>query len=124
MRPLSPVALGIIGGLWAALLFGLVLLGFGYDPVFPEWIAVIVPILLLVLLPFLVLPRYTSHPDWNIKHQFGLTCGTIIGSMAAGQIGFIGTYGADLYFKIISNIVAVILLILLGIRITKQKTMA
>jgi hypothetical protein len=124
MRPLRPGLLGVIGGIWAVLLFGLVLLGFGADPAFPEWIAVTVPLLLLVLLPVVLLPRYTSHPDWNIKHQFALTCGTIIGSMAAGQFGFVGTYGADLYFKIISNIVAVILLILLGIRITKQKTMA
>jgi hypothetical protein len=124
MTPPGPVALGIVGGVWAAILFGLVLLGFGADPAFPEWIAVTVPIVLLILIPILILPRYTSHPGWNIQHQFGLSCGTIIGSMAAGQIGFIGTYGADLYFKIISNIIAVILLILLGIRINKQKAMA
>ena len=124
MKPLNPVALGVIGGVWAALLFGLVLLGFGADPVFPVWIAVTVPIVLLIVIPIVLLPRWIGHPEWNIQHQFGLTCGTIIGSMAAGQIGFIGTYGADLYFKIISNILAVILLILLGIRINKQKSMA
>ena len=124
MRPLNPGALGIIGGIWAALLFGLVLLGFGEDPDFPVWIAVIIPIVFLIGIPLLLLPRWISHPDWNIRHQFGLTCGTIIGSMAAGQIGFIGTHGADLYFKIITNIIAVILLIRLGIYITKQKATA
>lgn len=124
MRPLPPIALGIIGGIWAALLFGLVLLGFGADPAFPEWIAITVTIVFLVILPIAILPRMTSHPEWTIQHQFGLTCGTIIGSMAAGQLGFIDTHGPDLYFKIISNIVAVILLIVLGIHLKKQKTMA
>jgi hypothetical protein len=121
-HPLSSWLLGVLGAAWAFILFGLVLLGLGIDPAFPEWIAVTGPIIILVLIPIQILPKFARHPGWDIKHQFGLTCGTIIGSMAAGQIGFIGTTGPDLYFKIVTNVLAVFLLILLGIRINKQTT--
>jgi hypothetical protein len=43
--------------------------------------------------------------------------------MGAGQLGFIGTMGPDLYFKVISNLVAVILLIALAFNI-KNRTIA
>jgi predicted permease len=106
----------VLGAIWAAILFGLVLLGFGIDPAFPEWVAVTGAIIVLVLVPILILPKFARNPGWEMKHQYGLTCGTIIGSMAAGQIGFIGTTGPDLYFKVISNVLALFLLILLGFR--------
>jgi hypothetical protein len=115
-KPPSPWALGVLGAIWAAILFGLVLLGFGIDPAFPEWVAVTGAIIVLVLVPILILPKFARNPGWEMKHQYGLTCGTIIGSMAAGQIGFIGTTGPDLYFKVISNVLALFLLILLGFR--------
>ncbi|HXB95672.1 MAG TPA: hypothetical protein VNU70_10950 [Puia sp.] len=124
LTPLSPSLLGFFGGLWAILLYGVVLLGFGADPDFPEWIAVTGTIVLLVIIPLATLPRMAAHPVWNTKHQFSLTCGTIIGSMAAGQLGFIGTTGPDLYFKVITNLIALVLLILLGMRIDKRQKLS
>jgi hypothetical protein len=115
--PLSPWLLGLLGGAWAVLLYGMVLLGFGIDPDFPPLVAVAVALIVLVLIPLLLLPRYSSHPAWSRRHQYGLISGTIFGSMAAGQLGFIGATGPDLYFKIITNILALILLIRLGSRI-------
>jgi hypothetical protein len=40
----------------------------------------------------------------------------MLGSMMAGFIGFIGSAPADLYFKILVNLLAVALLIALGLR--------
>lgn len=121
LTPPPPTLLGILGGIWAVLLYGVVLLGFGIDPFFPEWVAIVAPILLLVFIPLKFLPNFANHPDWQIKHRFALSCGTIIGSMAAGQLGFWGTGGPDLYFKVITNIIALVLLVLLGTRLRKIK---
>ncbi|HEY4207193.1 MAG TPA: hypothetical protein VGM31_10280 [Puia sp.] len=117
LTPPSPWLLGVLGAIWAVLLYGIVLLGFGIDPDFPPLLAVAGALILLVLIPLLLLPRYTAHPACSPRHQFGLIAGTIIGSMAAGQLGFIGATGPDLYFKIITNILALMLLVLLGSRI-------
>ena len=121
LTPPPPTVLGILGGVWAILLYGVVLLGFGIDPSFPEWVAIAAPILVLVFLPLIFLPKFVNHPEWQIKHRFALSCGTIIGSMAAGQLGFWGTGGPDLYFKVITNLIAVVLLALLGRRLHKIK---
>jgi len=120
LKPLSPVVLGICGAVWATLLFGIVLLGFGISPQFPPVVAIAGGVLILALLPVVLLPKFVAHNSWGIWHKFALISGTIIGSMAAGQIGFIGTTGTDLYFKLITNLIAVILLIVLGFNIKNR----
>jgi Na+/H+ antiporter NhaC len=100
-------------------LFGLVLLGFGIDPAFPPLIAVASALLLLVIIPVAVISRFVAHSGWNTKHKYALVCGAVIGSMAAGQLGFMDTTGPDLYFKIITNVIALILLIRLGMHLSK-----
>ena len=120
LKPLSPRLLGLMGAIWAVLLYGVVLLGFGIDPAFPAWLAIAGALFFLVILPLVFLPKFVRDRGWELRHRYGLTCGTIIGSMAAGQLGFIGTTGPDLYFKIISNVVALILLLLLNSRQKKQ----
>ena len=124
LKPLSPWLMGVLGGVWATLLYGLVLLGFGIDPSFPPLVTVAAALIVLVAVPAVVVPKFTVDPGWKIEHRFGLICGTIIGSMAAGQLGFIGTTGPDLYFKIITNIIALILLIMLGNRVNKNAAIA
>ncbi|HVS95530.1 MAG TPA: hypothetical protein VHE54_03560 [Puia sp.] len=123
-QPAAAWLLGISGAVWAFILYGLVLLGFGIDPAFPEWIAIGGAIVILVILPVAILPKFLRHSGWTGRHQFGLTCGTIIGSMAAGQIGFIGATGPDMYFKIITNILTIFLLTLLGFRQNKRTNFA
>lgn len=121
LNPLSPWLLGILGSIWAVLLYGIVLLGFGIDPDFPPLAAIAGALILLVLIPLAFMPRFTAHAGWSHRHQFGIIGGTVIGSMAAGQMGFIDTTGPDLYFKIGTNIIALILLVLLGSRLNKSR---
>ena len=120
IKPASSLILGISGAIWAILIYGLVLLGFGIAPHFPPIIAVAAGIILLGALPVLILPRFTASVYWTTVHQYGIICGTIIGSMLAGQLAFIDTTGPDLYFKIITNIIAIILLIVLGFKVKSR----
>ncbi|HEY5392905.1 MAG TPA: hypothetical protein VIJ57_12355, partial [Hanamia sp.] len=116
----APLIPGILGCIWATLLFGLVLLGFGIAPHFPPFIAVAGAVILLIVFPVVFLPRLINSSFWTVVHQYGLVCGTVIGSMLVSQLGFMDTTGADLYFKIITNIIAVILLIILGNKVKKR----
>ena len=120
IKPASSLILGISGAIWAILLYGLVLLGFGIAPHFPPIIALAAGVILLGALPVLILPRFTASVYWTAIHQYGIICGTIIGSMLAGQLAFIDTTGPDLYFKIITNIIAIILLIVLGFKVKSR----
>jgi hypothetical protein len=119
LNPPQPWILAIIGGLWAVLLYGIVVLAFGISPDFPPAIAIGTG-LLLAAVPLYLIPRWTIDPLWNRNHVYGLICGTVIGSMLVGFVGFIGTYNMDLYFKIVVNVIAVGLMIMLGIRMKKQ----
>jgi hypothetical protein len=118
-RPLDPPAhwlLGVAGFLWALLWYGLVLLSFGVAPDFPSAIAVGTGLLLVAAI-LLWLPRWTAHAGWSSKHAFGLLFGTIVGSMLAGFIGFIGSLAIDLAFKVLVDVLAVVLLAALGRRV-------
>jgi hypothetical protein len=112
LRPLAPGLLAIIGAIWVSLLFGLVLLGFGIAPGFPPLLAVAGGLFLLWTALFF-LPKWTADPRWQPNHVFALIAGTILGSMLISFVGFIGTTGPDLYFKIITNLIAAALLVLL-----------
>jgi hypothetical protein len=115
----NPWIPGVAGAVWAVLLFGLVLLGFGIAPSFPPLIAILGGLLLATAAIYLV-PRWSASQSWRREHAYGLIFGIMMGSMIAGQIGFIGTIGPDLYFKIITNILAVVLMIALGLKANKQ----
>jgi hypothetical protein len=119
LKAFTPWMPAIAGAIWAALLFGLVLLGFGIAPGFPPFIAIIGGFILAGIALYLV-PRWTANPNWQSNYTFGLVFGTMAGSMAAGQIGFMGTTGPDLYFKVITNIIAVVLMIILGLKVSKR----
>jgi hypothetical protein len=114
-----PWIIAIIGFLWAVLLYCIVLLAFGISPSFPPLIAVGVGLFLAAGALFWV-PRITANPDWQSNHTFSLIFGIMVGSMMAGFTGFIGAEPMDLYFKIVVNILAVTLMIMLGLRIKKQ----
>ena len=119
LRPPPAWLLGIAGVLWAVLWYGLVMLGFGIAPSFPPSLAVGTG-LLLVACTLLVLPRWTVDSRWLPSHQFGLIFGTMIGSMLAGFIGFIGAAPVDLYFKILVDTLAVVFMLALGLRLRRQ----
>jgi len=119
LKPLSPWLPGVAGAIWATVLFGIVLLGFGIKPDFPPMAAIGIG-LVLILAAVYVVPRWSAHTDWNRNYRFGLIFGTMLGSMGAGQLGFMDTHGPDLYFKIITNLIAVGLMIVLGLKASKR----
>jgi hypothetical protein len=110
---LPPGMILVAGALWAVLLYGIVLLAFGILPSFPSFLATAIGLLLAAIALYLV-PRWTNNESWNCYHNFSLIFGIMLGSMMAGFIGFIGSAPIDLYFKILVNILAVILMIRLG----------
>ncbi len=109
----------VSGVVWATLLFGLVLLGFGISPSFPPVFAVIGGLLLAAAALFFV-PRWDAAPGWSDWQTFALIFGTILGSMMVSFLGFIDQPGIDLYFKIVVDVIAFILLILLGMKVKKR----
>ena len=115
----KPWVLVMSGVLWATLLFGLVLLGFGITPSFPPIVAVVAGLgLAIVAISFL--PSWKKDPRWKRLHTFSIIFGVMLGSMLISFIGFIGAAPADLYFKIIIDVIAITFLIALGLKIKKQ----
>jgi hypothetical protein len=115
--PLSPPSPWLIGGLaalWAVLWYGLVVLAFGLKPDFPPAVAVTAGLATTALVLWLQ-PRWTASPLWRTAHDYALVAGATAGSMAVGFVGFIGATPQDLYFKVITNLVAVALLAWLGL---------
>ncbi len=122
MQTLTPplnAVLGIIGALWATILFGLVLLAFGQFPEFPPAIALVAGFILMISAVYFV-PRWTSSELWNSFKTYSLIFGTTVGSWVVGFIGFIGSDSRDLYFKIITNVIALILMLLLFRRVNRD----
>jgi hypothetical protein len=112
-----PWLLAVVGGLWAVFWYGLVLLAFGIAPSFPPAVAVGAG-LLLAGAALVLLPRWTAGSGWRPTHTFAVIFGTMVGSMLVGFIGFIGAAPLDLYFKIVVNILAIVLMIMLGVRVS------
>jgi hypothetical protein len=120
-RSLNPPAswlLLISGCIWSILLYGLVLLGFGIQPSFPPVIAIGVG-LILAFAPVYFLPRWTANPNWDRQHLFSLIFGVMLGSMLISFVGFIGALPKDLYFKIIVDAIAILLMGRLGLTIKR-----
>jgi len=107
--------LSTLPAIWAILLFAIALLAFGIAPQFPPALAILLGLLLAIT-------AITTVPRWNLSphHLFILLASILTGSMAVSFIGFIDTAGPDLYFKIIINFIAVVLLIPLGSKIRKH----
>jgi len=112
--------LGIVGALWATILFGLVLLAFGQFPEFPPVIAIIAGFILVISSVYFV-PRWTNSESWNSFSTYSLIFGTTVGAWAVGFIGFLGSDSRDLYFKIITNVVALVLMLLLFRRVRRHQ---
>ncbi len=108
------------GILWAVILYGIVLLAFGLAP----YIWPIVPIavgIFLILTALTFVPKWVSSVLWLEGDVFALVFAIMIGAMAAGYIGFIGALPSDLYFKIGTNAIAIVLMFRLGIIINRRR---
>jgi hypothetical protein len=115
----APWVIGVAGGMWAVVWYGLVLLGFGIAPSFPPAIAVAVGVVLAAGI-LLLLPRWSASPGWSIQHLFGVIFGTMAGSMVVSFIGFLGSARMDLYFKILVDVLAVVLMVMLGAKVGRK----
>ncbi len=113
------IVLFIAGAIWSTILFGLVLLGFGIAPSFPPLAAVAVGGVLLAAGLYFV-PQWSAQTRWQSNNRYALIFGVMLGSMLVSFAGFIDTGGQDLYFKLITNVIAIGLMILLGVRINKR----
>ena len=118
VRPPVPALIGLMGAIWAALWFVLVVLAFGIAPQLSGPI-VFAAALVLTILVLLALPRWAAHPDWSRRHDFGLFFGTLTGAMLASFTGFQGAAKEDLWFKIVTNIIAWGLMLLLGRKVMR-----
>lgn len=119
LNPPASSILMVSGGIWSVLVFGLVLLGFGIQPSFPPIIAMCGGLGLATVAIYL-LSRWTSHPRWDRLHAFSIIFGVLLGSILITFVGFIGAVPKDLYFKIIVDAIAILLMIRLGLRIKRQ----
>jgi len=106
-------------GLWSVFLYGLVALAFGIQPSFSPIIAAAVGFI-LVIVPIYFLPRWAESPGWNNRHRFSVIFGVMLGSMMISFLGFIAAAPKDLYFKIIIDLMAIMFLILLGLKIKRK----
>jgi hypothetical protein len=120
LKPPAPRLIGAAGFVWATLWYVLVLLAFGIAPQFPPAVAVAVGILLSAAI-LLFLPRWAAHPLWSERHQYTTIFGVILGSMLLSFVGFIGSLPLDLYFKIVVDALAVVLLVALGRRLRRNR---
>jgi MFS family permease len=116
----APWLLIISGGIWSILLFGLVLLGFGIQPLFAPIFAII-GALILAIAPLYFLPRWTINPGWDRMNTFSTIFGVMLGSMLITFVGFIDALPKDLYFKIIVDAIAIVSMIVLGLKTKTYK---
>jgi hypothetical protein len=117
--PPPPLALGVLGAIWAVLWFGLVVLAFGIAPHFPEGAAVAGALAIVALLLIFV-PRWAVHASWRRRHDYAVIAGSLVGSMTVSFVGFIGTVNIDLWFKLIVDLLAVLALVWLGRRMLRR----
>ncbi|NCD70470.1 hypothetical protein [Mucilaginibacter agri] len=120
LTPPLPWLLGLVGAVWAVLLYGIVLLAFGIAPNVSPLISVGIGLLLAVF-ALIFIPRFVVAPQWQSNYRFALIFGVLLGSWAISFVGFMGPATKDLYFKIITNIIAVVLMLVLGSNVAKRR---
>jgi hypothetical protein len=75
--------------------------------------------LLLMLALFLCMMRWGADAGWTARHSFGLFFGTLTGAMIATFAGFQGGAVMDIAFKAVTNLIALVLMSLLGRKIAR-----
>jgi hypothetical protein len=68
-----------------------------------------------------VLPRWASHAAWTQRHSYFLFTGALTGAMAISFLGFRGAAREDIVFKVVTNAIAVLLMVLLGRRMATRR---
>jgi hypothetical protein len=115
----SPVLIGIGGAVWATLWFALCVLAFGQMPELSAP-AVFAGALVLILLVLFAMTRWGASARWTERHSFAVLFGTLGGAMVASCAGFIQAETMDIVFKLGSNAIAFVVLILLGRKVVAR----
>jgi hypothetical protein len=123
LEPWSPWLLGLGSALWSVLVFGLSLLAFGIAPDVPPAAAVGGGVALAAVAIALV-PRFAAHPAWRDLHGFGLFAGALSGMMGAMFLAFIGATPADLWFKLVTDALALLWLVWFGLKLRGRQPSA
>ena len=118
----SPWLLGVGAVVCALVLYGLVLLGFGISPTFPPWLALSIG-LIVALAILILLPRWCADQRWKRMHTFAVIFGMMLGMMGAMFLGFVDAAPRDLYFKIVADALAVVLMIMLAFKIGNSRSL-
>ena len=118
--PPSPALLGVGGAVWSALWFGLVVLAFGQMPQLSAP-AVFVCFLLLILAVLFGMVSWGARAGWTERHGFSLFFGTLGGAMLATFEGFQGGAAMDIAFKLATNLIALMLMILFGRAVSARR---
>jgi len=63
-----------------------------------------------------------AHPAWTQRHAYFLFAGTLTGAMLASFLGFRGATREDIVFKVVTNAVAWLLMVLLGRRMAMRRS--
>jgi len=122
-RPASPLppppafVIGLFAAVLAVLWYALVIAAFRAWPNVPPHPLALGGVVLAITGGHLF-GRWSAHPDWTAIKRYGVVSGAMIGSMAVGFVGFIGAGPLDLYGKAALDLIAVILLLILGQRLT------
>jgi len=111
----------LVGLLWSGLLF----LAYGAAPSVPVGIPLVAGVLLAGAAAVVAGGR-TAHPGWGDLHALALTTGALLASMAAGFLVLKGSGAGPVDFvgKAILNAIAVVGLIRLGVRFSRDASPA
>ncbi len=118
--PPHPLVPGLIALVISALWYALILLAFRIAPNVPPLPAAIAGAAIGIG-GMLLYGRWSAHPSWSKWHRYAVVAGAMAGSMGVGFVGFIGAAPLDLYGKVILDALAVLLMIVLGMRL-KHRT--
>ncbi|MEP6899753.1 MAG: hypothetical protein ABI870_14600 [Rhodanobacter sp.] len=111
--------LAVLGAIWSVLWYGLVVIAFGIAPSLPPAIPMSAGLLIAAAMLYVV-PCWITSTGWTPRHALWLVVATACGLMAVSFVGFQGAPTADLYFKAVTNALAVVGLGLLGWRLRRE----
>lgn len=63
-----------------------------------------------------------AHAAWSQRHSYFLFAGTLTGAMLASFLGFRGGALEDIVFKIVTNAIALLLMVWLGRRMALRRS--
>lgn len=123
LAPPTPWLMTVLGAIFSLLLWALVVIAFGATPALAPIIPLVSALLILTLSLFLM-SRWSSHETWCDRHRYYLIAGAITGNMGGGFVGYIDstTTNVDFWGKVIVDVIAVVLLVVLGISLKTSKS--